>query len=160
MDLAHSPDCASAWRWRKGWRWRRHLPLVGIPTLDFLAAAQPHAEYASGGRLRAGRGRLAVGWYRLKTRAWQPSRRGRSLTLEELANGSPNPPSSVESCPRKIASFLVRIRPNIRLASPAGSLRHPSFLAELAWKRWKAGQVDNPATLSPIYLHYNDPIPG
>jgi len=32
------------------------------------------------------------------------------------------------------------------------------YLAELAWKRWKAGQVDNPATLSPIYLHYNNPI--
>ena len=54
---------------------------------------------------------------------------------------------------------LARRRKSIQLATPAQSVRRPSYLAELAWKRWKAGQVDPPAELSPIYLHYNDPIP-
>ncbi|MFQ5615876.1 MAG: hypothetical protein ACE5GO_05385 [Anaerolineales bacterium] len=51
-------------------------------------------------------------------------------------------------------SILKRKRENIRLASPAQSLRRPAFLAELAWERWQAGQVDDPVTLAPIYLSH------
>jgi tRNA threonylcarbamoyladenosine biosynthesis protein TsaB len=40
-----------------------------------------------------------------------------------------------------------------RLAPPALRLRRAGVLAEIAWARWQAGQVDDPATLSPIYLH-------
>jgi tRNA threonylcarbamoyladenosine biosynthesis protein TsaB len=57
-------------------------------------------------------------------------------------------------------AILARKRKNVLLASPAQSLRRPSFLAELAWKRWQAGQVDDPVTLAPIYLHVGEPIPG
>jgi hypothetical protein len=39
------------------------------------------------------------------------------------------------------------------LASPAMRLRRAGVLAEIGWARWQAGQVDDPATLSPIYLH-------
>ncbi len=56
--------------------------------------------------------------------------------------------------------LLARKRKNAILATPAQSLRRPSFLAELAWQRWQTGQVDDPATLTPTYLHYNEPIPG
>lgn len=56
--------------------------------------------------------------------------------------------------------LFSRQRKLIQLASPARSLRRPGFLAELAWRRWQAGKVDNPATLSPTYLHHNEPIPG
>jgi tRNA threonylcarbamoyladenosine biosynthesis protein TsaB len=41
----------------------------------------------------------------------------------------------------------------IRLATPAASVRRPSVLAELAWERWQAGDVDDEAALAPIYLH-------
>jgi tRNA threonylcarbamoyladenosine biosynthesis protein TsaB len=46
----------------------------------------------------------------------------------------------------------------LHLASPAQSVRRPAVLAELAWKRWQAGDVDDEATLAPIYLHTADPI--
>jgi tRNA A37 threonylcarbamoyladenosine modification protein TsaB len=55
---------------------------------------------------------------------------------------------------------LYKNRRNIKLASPAQSLRRPSYLAELGWRRWQAGEVDNPATLSPFYLHTSGLIPG
>jgi tRNA threonylcarbamoyladenosine biosynthesis protein TsaB len=42
---------------------------------------------------------------------------------------------------------------NIRLVSPAFSVRRPAILAELAWARWQAGSVDDAASLAPIYLH-------
>jgi tRNA threonylcarbamoyladenosine biosynthesis protein TsaB len=56
--------------------------------------------------------------------------------------------------------ILSRKRKNVILASPAQSLRRPSFLAELAWQRWQAGQIDDPVTLSPFYLQLKDPLPG
>jgi tRNA threonylcarbamoyladenosine biosynthesis protein TsaB len=46
------------------------------------------------------------------------------------------------------------------LASPAQSLRRPALLAELAWRRWKAGKADDPHTLAPIYIHQSDSVPG
>ena len=55
---------------------------------------------------------------------------------------------------------LARKYKNVILASPAHSVRRPSLLAELAWKRWQAGDVDDPATLSPTYLAIGAPIPG
>jgi tRNA threonylcarbamoyladenosine biosynthesis protein TsaB len=39
------------------------IPVVGIPSLDILAAAQPPFRLPLAAALRAGRGRLAVGWY-------------------------------------------------------------------------------------------------
>jgi tRNA threonylcarbamoyladenosine biosynthesis protein TsaB len=39
------------------------IPVIGIPSLDILAAAQPPFHLPLAAVLRAGRGRLAVGWY-------------------------------------------------------------------------------------------------
>lgn len=60
----------------------------------------------------------------------------------------------------QIRCRLQQLGEHIQIASPAQSVRRPAFLAELAWQRWQAGQVDDPATLAPRYLHSGDPIPG
>lgn len=143
----------------KGLAMARGLPLVGVPTLDYLAAAQPLLGMPLAAVLRAGRGRLAVSWYGQVDGAWQQSQKVEVLTLEELAHKVQEPTQVCGELSKEEREFLVGGQPNIRLASPAGSLRRPSYLAELAWKRWKAGQVDDPASLAPIYLHYNEPIP-
>jgi tRNA threonylcarbamoyladenosine biosynthesis protein TsaB len=49
---------------------------------------------------------------------------------------------------------------HIQLVSPAQSVRRPALLAELAWTRWQAGDVDDRATLAPIYLHVAEPVPA
>jgi hypothetical protein len=33
------------------------------------------------------------------------------------------------------------------------TMRRAGYVAELAWQRYATGQSDDPATLSPIYLH-------
>ena len=48
---------------------------------------------------------------------------------------------------------------NIQLVSPAGSIRRPAVLAELAWARWQAGNVDDAASLAPIYLQTDGSLP-
>lgn len=143
----------------KGLAMARKLSLVGIPTLDFLAVAQPPLEMPLAAVLRAGRGRLAVGWYGMTNGAWQPTRQVEVLTLEELAHKAQQPTLVCGELSKEDREFLASKQPEIQLASPAQSLRQPSYLAEMAWKRWKAGQVDDPASLAPVYLHYNEPIP-
>jgi tRNA threonylcarbamoyladenosine biosynthesis protein TsaB len=143
----------------KGLALARNLPLVGIPTLDFLAAAQPLLDMPLAAVLRAGRGRLAVGWYGAVEGVWQPTKKVEVLTLQELARKAGQASLVCGELSKEDREFLAAEQPGIRLATPAQSLRRPSYLAEMAWKRWKAGQVDDPTSLAPIYLHYNEPIP-
>ncbi|MBN2547544.1 MAG: tRNA (adenosine(37)-N6)-threonylcarbamoyltransferase complex dimerization subunit type 1 TsaB [Anaerolineales bacterium] len=150
----------------KGLAMVRHLPLVGIPTLDALATAQPLMDIPLAAVLRAGRGRLAVGWYQAQNSAWQPQQNENKQNLVEVL--SPQDLAQQIKTPTLVCGELTeeerqlferKCKPVI-LASPARSLRRPSYLAELAWRRWQAGQIDDPATLAPIYLHYNEPIPS
>jgi tRNA threonylcarbamoyladenosine biosynthesis protein TsaB len=143
----------------KGMALVRHLPLIGIPTLDILACAQPINDAQMAAVLRAGRGRLAVGWYRaLKTR-WEQIGTTGVFTPQELSGHIRQPTYLCGELDEADREFIHQANPLVTLASPAWSLRRPAFLAELGWKRWKAGQIDEPAALSPIYLHYNEPIP-
>ena len=55
---------------------------------------------------------------------------------------------------------LAKDEVNVKLVSPAQSVRRPSILAELAWRRWQKGETDDEAALAPIYLHTAEPIPS
>ncbi len=205
----------------KGLAIAQRLPLVGVPTLDALAAAQPTDVLSLGGAneslrqksalferkesytnsdfqdiplvavLRAGRGRLAASWYRRLHRtpgdrepaaqetpgdsaaadekhpgklytaqavAWEAVGHVQVFTPEELAPQLPKFTLVCGELDEDDRKVLQSHNPGIILASPAQCLRRPAYLAELAWRRWQAGQIDDPATLAPIYLHYTDSI--
>lgn len=144
----------------KGLALARRLELVGIPTLDALAVAQPVSAATLAAVLKAGRGRLAVSWYQAEGETWQSLKKIEVLTPQELSQSIQTPTLVCGELDEEERQMLSRKRKNIILASPAQSLRRPSFLAELAWKRWQSGQVDDAATLAPLYIHYNEPIPG
>ncbi len=144
----------------KGMALAQHLPLVGIPSLDILAAAQQTVDDLElAAVLSAGRGRLAVGWYQEKEGGWSASAPVEVLTALQLNQRIRVPTLVCGELNAAEQRLLRRRHKYVVLASPAHSLRRPSFLAELAWKRWQAGEVDDPAALAPVYLHYNDPIP-
>jgi tRNA threonylcarbamoyladenosine biosynthesis protein TsaB len=143
----------------KGLALSRHLPLVGIPTLDILAAAQPLSRLPLAAAIQAGRGRLALGWYKRSKNSWQAKGPARVVTVEALIEEVQRPVlvcGEFTSGERKKLS----VKPEIHLASPARSVRRPAVLAELAWTRWQTGSVDDEATLAPIYLHIAEPIPA
>ncbi len=144
----------------KGMALAKRLPIIGLPTLDALAEAQPISPAPLAAILRAGRGRLAVGWYEASRNAWQSVKAVEVLTLDELLQRIQAPTLVCGELTEEERNLFAHQHPDILLTSPARSLRRPSFLAELAWKRWQAGKVDNPATLAPVYLHYNESIPG
>lgn len=144
----------------KGLALSQNLPLIGIPTLDVLAAAQPVQDTPMAAVLVAGRGRLAVGWYKAKDGAWQAKKKAEVLTPQELSKRIRKPTLICGELSAPIRKLLGRKRKNALLVSPAQSFRRPGFLAELGWQRWQAGQVDDPNKLAPTYLHMGEPIPA
>ena len=144
----------------KGMALAQHIPLVGVPTLDVLVAAQPAQDIPLAAVLQAGRGRLAVGWYQAVAGKWQRQGNYEVLDALTLAERIQQPTRVCGELTEEERQILGRKRKIVLLASPAQSLRRAGFLAELAWRRWVAGKVDDPVTLSPIYLHIGEPIPG
>lgn len=143
----------------KGLALARRLPIIGIPTPDILAAAQPLRDLPLAAVLQAGRGRLALVWYEAGENGWQAKGPARTTTAEALAEEINRPTLVCGELTADERQRLARKRVNILLASPAQSVRRPAFLAELAWKRWQAGQADDLASLTPIYLHVGEAIP-
>jgi tRNA threonylcarbamoyladenosine biosynthesis protein TsaB len=144
----------------KGMALASHIALLGVPSLDILAVAQPLMDVPMAAVLRAGRNRLAVGWYRVKSNAWKPNGPLEMLSGEALAEKIQETTLVCGELSEEDRYILRRRRRDVILASPARSLRRPSYLAELAWRRLNAGKVDDPATLAPIYLHTTNVIPA
>ena len=141
----------------KGLALSRHIPLIGIPTLDILAQAQPVSKLPLAVAIQAGRGRYALGWYKVSRKRWQAQGEARVVTLEVLMAEGQSPSvmcgEFAEAVRQKIST-----NKNVRLVSPANSVRRPAVLAELAWARWQNGDVDDEASLAPIYLHVAESI--
>ena len=137
----------------KGLALARRLPLVGVPTLDVVAAAAPVQAIPLAAVLQAGRGRIAVGWYRASENGWQAEGPVDATTADKLAESVHHPTLVIGELSADERQRLARKWRNIQLISPAQSVRRPALLAELAWARWQAGRVDEAASLAPIYLH-------
>ena len=145
----------------KGLALARHLPVIGISTLDVVAAPQPLADQTPlAAVLHAGRGRLALGWYRVSENRWQAEGSPSVTTADALAESIKSPTIVCGELSADERQRLARKHKNALIASPAANVRRPAVLAELAWARWQSGQVDNAATLAPLYLHVGDPIPS
>jgi tRNA threonylcarbamoyladenosine biosynthesis protein TsaB len=137
----------------KGLALAQNIPLVGVPTLDIVAAGVPVAALRLAAVLQAGRGRLALVWYHASVDGWQAEGTARVTTAEELEAEIHHPVLVCGELTADDRSRLARKFVNVTLASPAQCVRRPAVLAEMAWKRWLAGQVDAVASLAPIYLH-------
>ena len=143
----------------KGLAFSLNIPILGIPTFDFLVAAQPLLEIPLIAVLPAGRGRLANGWFRNVDDRWQLDGEISIMTAEELSASITQKTYICGEFDAEGRQTLSRKYKNAILASPAQCVRHPSVMAELAWNRWQAGESDEPISLSPIYLHIAEAIP-
>ena len=68
----------------KGMALALRIPVVGVPTLDVLVAAQPVRDIQLAALLQAGRGRLAVVWYEVRDGKWKSRGEPQITTAEEL----------------------------------------------------------------------------
>jgi tRNA threonylcarbamoyladenosine biosynthesis protein TsaB len=141
----------------KGLAFARGIPLIGIPTLDILAHAQPVGELPLAVAIQAGRGRYALGWYKNVRGVWQAEGPARVVSVEAL-NDEVQSPSLVCGEFTDEVRQKIESNKNAQLTSPENSQRKPAMLAQLAWMRFQNDDVDDVASLAPIYLHTAAPI--
>lgn len=110
--------------------------------------------------VKAGRGRLAIGWYTAGEDGWQAEGLATVTTADELAEKIHKPVLICGELSADDRQRLARKFKNVILASPAQCVRRPAILAELAWKKWQAGKVDAAVSLAPIYLHVAGGLPA
>lgn len=129
------------------------IPLMGIPTLDALVCAQARQRGPVCAVLQAGRRRIAAAFYRRRRGQWRRQGDYRLTTWDELCADIETRTFFCGEIDAQAAE-LVRERLGAKavVASPAYSLRRAGYLAELGWQRLERGEVDDPATLAPIYL--------
>jgi tRNA threonylcarbamoyladenosine biosynthesis protein TsaB len=158
----------------KGLALARRLAIVGVPTLDVLAAGQPPSDLPLAAVLQAGRNRIAVGWYKVQTlegsecggsaaeaeARWILQGSLEIMTVDALAKSIARPSMVAGELTTDERQRLSRKRVNVVLAPLNRCVRRPSLLAEIAWRRFRAGQSDDLATLAPMYLHRPEPPPA
>lgn len=129
------------------------LPLVGVSSLDALVYPHLPAQWPVCGLVAAGRGRYD--WALYAANSSQPQRIS-DYGLHKLPQLLPQlqPPLLFvgELSPADKASLTQAWGADAHIVSPARAVRRAGALAELAWQRLQAGDVDDQVTLSPIYL--------
>lgn len=133
------------------------LPILGVPTLDVLAYGQRDADRPILPLVRLGRDRYGAALY--QPAGDTPRRLGpfRNFGADEweafdgplLVCGEVDAHARAYWAARDPAAIIVEGMRNVR---------RPAALAELAWRRFKAGEADDLVSLEPIYL--GSPVRG
>ena len=132
------------------------LALVGMPTLDVLAAAQgpPMREERLCAVLQAGRGRVAAALYEWRAGRWWAAEEAFIATWGDLAARLVGSRTRVAGEVDEAGREALRgSEERLAVVMGAPSLRRAGYLAELGWARLERGEQDDPARLAPIYLH-------
>jgi tRNA threonylcarbamoyladenosine biosynthesis protein TsaB len=142
----------------KGIAAARQLPLVGISTLDIMAAQQPPTPGALILVLPAGRERIVSARYHWRKGAWKQRGEAQNLDWESLF-ASIDAPVTLSGEIRPEALEAIAAVETITLSPAAFRLRRAGFLAEEAWTRLRAsedGSGFDAAAVAPIYVKTKD----
>lgn len=136
----------------KGLALGHKLPLVGVPTLDIVAAGIGRLDEPLVVVAAAGRNRLWAGHYRWNDRRGWQAEGDPQLTNWEALMASVEGPTVFAGEVSSEAGKLVRRTANARLASPAIGVRRAAVLAEIGFQRWKSRAVTDADQLAPLYM--------
>ncbi|HEX3724551.1 MAG TPA: tRNA (adenosine(37)-N6)-threonylcarbamoyltransferase complex dimerization subunit type 1 TsaB [Nitrolancea sp.] len=129
-----------------------NIPICGIGTLDITA--YPHAASRSPIRafVRAGRGRAVYADYRHRNGRWVRTTDLHNEQFEAIASQLTERTIIVGEMPAELATRLESESLAV-VPSPALRTRRPSYLAEIGYRRWSAGDTDSIELLEPVYVH-------
>jgi len=144
----------------KGISMALNIPVVGIPSLDVIVAAQPLDEKPLIAILHAGRKRLAYAPYLVEGGVWKLQEEPAVIDAKDLVKTIDKPTIICGELSKEARAIIGRRWKKALIASPARCLRRAGFLAEIAWERLLNNQTDDPVSLAPIYLSTANPIPG
>jgi len=142
----------------KGLALAQDLKLVGVSTLDFTAYGHQAQTRPVIALVQAGRGRVCWARYEHGPDGWAARAPYTLAALPALAAAITEPAVFVGELSQADRHTLAGLLGPDRAAflPPALSSRRAACLAELAWARHAAGQWDDPATLSPLYMQQPD----
>lgn len=122
--------------------------VVGIGTLEIAAAPLTEVGKSCLAVVPAGRNRVVWAVHDPDRPPGAPV----NTTFEDLLNAISDHPDAIvvgELTPDQ----LVVVRDRHKLVSMHLAYRRPEVLARLGFARWRAGDVDDPVALEPLYLH-------
>lgn len=122
--------------------------LVGVNTLDVAAAPFTEAGVPCLALVPAGRGRIVWSHYGYRRAPTAPINSTFEEFLVVLRNHAPAIVVGELTADQQARVAEARDRVTSKMAH-----RRPAMLARIGFDRWRSGQVDDPATLEPLYLH-------
>jgi tRNA threonylcarbamoyladenosine biosynthesis protein TsaB len=144
----------------KGMAAAQHLPLVGVSSLDTIAAGQAHFQSSLIVTVQAGRGRVIVGRYQWRKGHWGQRGDPQLMTWETLFASIDGPTHLTGEVNETGYQALLLAQERgipVTLAPAAFRLRRAGFLAEEAWERYNADHDAFPAAnLVPFYIKTPD----
>lgn len=137
----------------KGLALSYQIPLIGVPTLDIIAASIPPQNEPLVLAVEAGRTRVCVATYK-----WQGRKGWQAIAppiIESWENVLPTMSGTLTfggELSLQGADLIRRHNRSARILLPVYTLRRAGFLAEIGWAKLRKGETANPAELAPIYL--------
>jgi tRNA threonylcarbamoyladenosine biosynthesis protein TsaB len=137
----------------KGLSLAHQIPLIGVPTLDILAASIGLRTGSLVVVVEAGRKRVVAGMYRWQEkRGWQASERPIIETWETLLFHLETSTTFAGEISPEAAKLIRASKKPFYLVPAAASVRRAGYLGEIGWQRMRQGLVDDAALLAPTYL--------
>ena len=144
----------------KGIAGARKLPLVGVSSLDTIAAGQPHFQGGLVVVVQAGRGRVTVGRYQWRKGRWSPRGEPQLMDWETLIasiDGAAYLAGEVDEQGHLALAEAAEKGVPVTLVPASFRMRRAGFLADEAWERLKAGKDEFDAgRVAPIYIKTKD----
>ena len=149
----------------KGMAAPRGLPLVGIDSLDILAAGQPYYQSGTGlvAVVAAGRGRVIVRSYRWRKGEWNSRAEPRLMEWDALLStidGAACITGEINQHGMEAIRAAQSADLPITIAPAANRMRRAGYLAEIGWQRLHKAGGDLSAfaaeKLLPIYVKSDD----
>jgi tRNA threonylcarbamoyladenosine biosynthesis protein TsaB len=135
----------------KGLALAHNLTLLGISTLEIIARGQPASDARLFALIQAGRGRISGVWYKWGSHGWEADGEPANLLWEDVLDQIDQKTIICGEIGESEQAALQELN-HVEIPIPAQRVRRPGILAELGWERLRLGDIDDPATLAPIYL--------
>ncbi len=137
----------------KGMALAHQTPILGVPTLDIVAAALPQMPGQLIALAEAGRRRITAGVYEWHTSAgWRAAQAPYNTSWDEFLDAIEAPVVLAGEISPQAMKRIRAAGKGLRAVRAVDRVRRAGYLAEVAWQRLRKGKVDNPAELTPIYL--------
>jgi tRNA threonylcarbamoyladenosine biosynthesis protein TsaB len=130
------------------------IPIVGISTMDAIAHPYRLGVTPVIAVIEAGRGRVVWRMYDAEDNGdIDPQAQNTTVAalFDRIAGFGGELCITGEIAPEHVAR--LRLMEGVLVPPRSGRLGRAAAVAELALNRWSAGDVDDPVTLEPVYLH-------